>query len=44
MICPKCGSENVNTQVVTDVKLKDKHHGVLWWFFVGWLPILKYLN
>ncbi len=41
MICPKCGSSNVNAQVINEVHLKDKHHGLLWWLFVGWwwLPI-----
>lgn len=36
MICPKCGSENVNVQVINTVKLKDKHHGLIWWCFFGW--------
>lgn len=36
MTCPKCGSQNVSTQIVTDMKLKDKHHGVFWWLFIGW--------
>lgn len=36
MVCPKCGSNNVTAQVINQVKLKDKHHGVLWWVFVGW--------
>lgn len=36
MICPRCGSQNVNIQVITNTKLKDKHHGVGWWLFVGW--------
>ncbi len=36
MICKKCGSSNVNVQVVNDVVLKDKHHGILWWIFIGW--------
>lgn len=41
MVCPKCGSENVNVQVVNEIELKNKHHGVLWWLFVGcwWVPI-----
>ena len=34
--CPKCGSENVNVQAINQVKLKDKHHGVIWWLFWGW--------
>lgn len=36
MQCPRCHSQFVNVQVVTETKLKDKHHGVLWWLFVGW--------
>jgi len=36
MICPKCGSENVSIQAVTESKLVDKHHGLIWWIFVGW--------
>ena len=36
MVCPKCGSQNVTVQVVNDIELKDKHHGVIWWLFVGW--------
>lgn len=41
MTCPKCGSQNVNVQVVNEVKLKNKHHGVIWWICVGWwwIPI-----
>ena len=41
MKCPKCGSENVNAQLVNTVELKNKHHGILWWFFIGWwwIPI-----
>ena len=37
MKCPKCGSENVNVQVVTTTKLKDKHRGLIYWFCFGWL-------
>ncbi len=36
MTCPKCGSENVNVQTVNEVKIKDKHHGIIWWFCIGW--------
>lgn len=36
MVCPKCGSSNVNVQVVTQTKLINKHHGFLWWVFIGW--------
>ena len=36
MVCPKCGSENVNVQIVTETQLKKKHHNIIWWLFVGW--------
>lgn len=36
MTCPKCKSENVTVQIVTDTQLKNKHHGILWWLLVGW--------
>lgn len=36
MVCPKCGSSNIQIQAVNEVKLKNKHHGLLWWCFVGW--------
>lgn len=36
MVCPKCGSDRVNVQVVQQTKLVDKHHGIFWWIFVGW--------
>ncbi len=36
MKCPKCNSENVNVQMVTESILKNKHHGCLWWILIGW--------
>ena len=36
MKCPKCGSENVNVQLVTETNLKTVHHGLFWWLFIGW--------
>lgn len=36
MKCPKCGSENVNVQVINEVELKNKHHGFFWWILWGW--------
>jgi transcription elongation factor Elf1 len=36
MTCPKCNSENVSTQIVTDMKLKNAHHGIIWWLCIGW--------
>lgn len=35
MVCPKCKSENVNVQVVNEVKIK-KGHGFIWWICIGW--------
>lgn len=35
MICPKCGSENVNVQAVTETKEKRKR-GILYWVLIGW--------
>ena len=40
MTCPKCGSGNVNIQVVTETTLKNKHHGVIWWLLIGWWWVL----
>lgn len=39
--CPHCGSTKVNTQIVSESQLKDKHHGCIWWLFIGWwwLPV-----
>ena len=36
MTCPKCSSTNVNVQMVTETQLKNKHHGIFWWLFIGW--------
>lgn len=36
MNCPKCGSENVNIQVVNEAKLVVKHKGIIWWICIGW--------
>ncbi len=36
MLCPKCGSSSVNIQVINETILKNKHHGILWWLFIGW--------
>lgn len=36
MTCPKCHSENVNVQMVTETKLVRKHHGIFWWLLIGW--------
>lgn len=44
MVCPRCGSGNVNIQVIQEnrwsvTKTKTKYktgHGCLWWMLVGW--------
>ena len=33
--CPRCGGI-MNFQVVNEVTLKNQHHGLLWWLFIGW--------
>lgn len=40
MICPVCNSENVKVQVINKVKIKNCHHGCLWWLIIGcwWVP------
>lgn len=44
MKCPKCGSENVNVQMVTENQLKTKHHSFLYWLIIGWwLHLLLWL-
>lgn len=44
MVCPKCGSDNVNVQMVTETKLKNKGKGCLYWIFIGWwLEILLWV-
>ena len=35
MKCPKCRSENIAIQAVTEVKEKRKK-GWLYWLFIGW--------
>ena len=36
MNCPKCGSNNVNLQVINESKLVKAHHNVIWWLLIGW--------
>lgn len=40
MVCPKCNSENVNVQITNEVKLVNKHHGIIWWLLIGWWWIM----
>lgn len=41
MICPNCGSNNVTTQVVSEIKEVKKKKSVLWWILISWwwIPI-----
>ena len=34
--CPKCGSNNVNVQVVSESQLVTKLPGIFWWLLIGW--------
>ncbi len=36
MRCEKCGNDNISIQIVNENKLVTKHHGVIWWIFIGW--------
>lgn len=36
MICPKCKSENVKIEMVTEQKFKEKKKGLLYWLVIGW--------
>ena len=36
MKCPKCGSENVKIQMLSENILKNKHHSIFYWLFIGW--------
>lgn len=36
MVCPKCGAQNVNVQMVTETQLSKKHHSIIWWLLIGW--------
>ena len=43
MKCPKCGSENVNVQVVNETNLKKKHNWIYWVFIGWWLEPIMWL-
>ena len=36
MTCPKCKSNNVTAQVITETSLTNEHHGIFWWLCIGW--------
>jgi len=44
MNCPKCNSENVNVQMVSESKLKRKR-SVIYWLLIGWWfnPIMWFI-
>lgn len=43
MICPKCSSENVNVQMVTETKMVNKH-GIVYFLTIGWIiSIFKWI-
>lgn len=37
MVCPKCKSEMVTTQVVSTTQTVRKRHGLIYWLCFGWL-------
>ena len=36
MKCPKCGSEDVKVQVVSEEVVRVHKHGWAYWLFVAW--------
>lgn len=36
MVCPKCKSENVTTQIVSEQVIRKHHKGLFYYFFVAW--------
>lgn len=36
IVCPKCGSNKMSIQVVNEAHLKNAHHSIWWWLFIGW--------
>ena len=37
MTCKKCGSNNVNVQMVSEINRKKKKRGILYWVLGGWI-------
>lgn len=39
--CEKCGSSNVQVQLLNQMDLKVKRKGIIWWLLIGWwfIPI-----
>jgi len=42
MQCPRCHSDSINVQAVTETQLKTKKKSLLYWITVGWFiePLL----
>lgn len=36
MTCPKCGSDNISYQALTNTIVKNKYHSLFWWILIGW--------
>lgn len=36
MNCSKCGSDNINFQIINEGHLVNNHHSILWWLTLGW--------
>lgn len=36
MTCPKCGSDKVTVQLVSESHVEKQHHNVGWWIAIGW--------
>lgn len=41
MICPKCGSNNVNIQIINEIKIKKK--GCLWGIITFFIKLILFL-
>jgi uncharacterized Zn finger protein len=37
MKCPKCGSEDIKVELMTEQKLKRKKKSLLYWLTIGWM-------
>lgn len=41
IVCPKCGSHNVKTELkVPKVKRQKQSHPLFWWIFLGWIYLM----
>jgi len=37
MTCKKCGSNNVNVQMISEISRKKRKRGILYWLLGGWI-------